>query len=222
MTLSDRALVTLADVLDELNKSSDSGTVDARLERYIEEASSLCARYCDRAFERDPAISEAVAPLGGTKLYLKRGPINAVTSVTVDGAVLDSGDYDRRLNRFGEGECLYRASGWPWPAGVEPSPGYPQIPDTEDETITVVYDGGYITGGQSTNGHATYNGQTPTVPADLAGSVLQMVCTRWHGRGKDRRITQETHEGATYTYGGVPLPVEVTAVWDFYRHWGQA
>lgn len=203
--LASNALTTLATVLDELGLVSDSGGAqDMRFERYINAASAFCARFCDRTFERATGIVERAKGFGGTHLIVSRTPIVTVTSIALDG---DAFDTDTYAVHDAEAGILYRAAGWPNTAPRLPGITQPYAPGMEERSIVVTYDGGYVTPAQV---------GTRTLPWDLEDVVVQMVTSRWRGRGNDIRIRQETHEAKSYTFGGVPIPPEQLAVLAHY------
>jgi hypothetical protein len=117
---------------------------DAKLATWIKQASGMIAVYCNRVFGFE-TVSEAFRlDTGYARLRLARFPIAAITSVTEDGEVLDTSDYEidseaGLLMRLSEDEL------WSWPAtkitvaysaGYELLDGLPQ--DIERACITLV------------------------------------------------------------------------------------
>jgi hypothetical protein len=88
-------LTTLDDVKLELGITGTGE--DAKLQRWITQASYIVANYCKRVFARE-TISEtfrwgAWAGCADT-LALSRFPVESITSVTVDGTLLDPAAYE--------------------------------------------------------------------------------------------------------------------------------
>lgn len=216
MALAANALTSLARVLDELGLTSDAGAQDARLERYIDAESQRAASFCNRVFQREDAIAETHAPRGGVFLHLRRTPVVAVTSVTVNGGTLQSTDYTLRETAPGFNGKLYRSGGWGWPAHSRAGITYGPIPGTEEGTVVVTYNGGWVTRPQSDSG-GDFEGEAVTLPTDLEDAIVQMVATRWKSRDRDRSITEHVYENQTVKFGGVPIPPEAVAVLKGYR-----
>lgn len=205
MALAAQALTLLATVLDELGLTSDSGGAqDLRLERYILAVSEQIASHCGRVFQRDAAVVERVAGFGTTRLVLARAPVNALTSISIDGTLQDMTQVSIEDAKAG---IIYRASGW---ASTAPSlPGISQGPahGQEEKRIVVTYDGGYVTPFQ-------VGVPTPvrTLPYDLEDACVELVLSRWRSRGVDPRIAAEGSQNASRTVFGSELPPHIAAV----------
>jgi hypothetical protein len=206
------ALTTLATVLDELALEQDTGPKDTRLERYINAASEFVRTFCGRSFHREDNIAESVRGRGGTLIQVSRRPIITIDSITVDGATLQASTYsvddaDRGL--------IFRSTGWPWEAARMPGLSYQPIPGTEEPTIVVTYDGGFVTPAQAEAG--MFSAAARTLPWDLEDAVVQLVVSRWKLRGRDVRVSSETYDsGGGFTFGGAPVPPEILAILDGY------
>lgn len=208
MAVASNALVTLTTVLDELGLTSDGGTQDARLERYINSASAAIASYCNRVFQYEAGIVEKVAGYGSPRLYLSRTPILSISSITLDGSTLNSSDYELDDSA----QYLYREDGWIWTASVQSAVRPQKIPFTEDKDFTVTYTGGYITQQQDDDAVGTR-----TLPYDIEDAALQMVTDRWRSQGRDRSIKAEKLGDASITYGSWELSPEVVSVLKNYK-----
>lgn len=202
MPLSLAALTTTAAVFDDLDVEDDGGVVRARVERYIEEASSLVALILGRPVHYDAAVVEKVPGQGGAHLLVTRTPVVAVADVAVDGSSVGADDVVIEDAAIG---LLYRPAGWPWTAALQPGPSWHPVPGTEAPSITVTYAGGWVTPGQATP-------ELPrTLPYAVEAAVLRLVTARWRGRGQDPRIASTTHQASSYTFSGLPVPAEIMA-----------
>lgn len=204
MALSTDALTTLAVVLDEVDIESATATKEqrARLERYIEAASSLVASILQRPLAYNVDVVERCRGFGGARLLLSRAPIVSVGSIVVDGDTLDPAGYQIEDADAG---ILFRGVGWPDTAMVTASPSGHTAPGTEAPSIVVTYTAGWVTPGQAT-------GLLPrTLPHAIEDAVVELVTSRWRRRNKDLRVVGETYQQSSYTYGGVPVPAEVMA-----------
>lgn len=221
MALNSNALCTLATALDELKLSSDSGAQDARVERYINAASSLIARICNRRFERADAITENLIGRGTPFLFVERVPVLSITSVVLDGSTLAATDYELREVSPGVDGKLFRRSGWPAKGAAMVGPTFGELPGYEAENVVLTYSGGWVTAPQAATGGA-FDGETVTLPADLEDACVMLAATRWQSRGRDRSVSAQQNENAGYTFGGVPVPPEVMAILDGYRRWASS
>ncbi len=89
---SSRALTTLATVKDELGITDDES--DARLHRWIDEASGRIEAYLDRILASE-TVQETFRLSGAPAcLRLARRPVTAIASAEVDGATLAADQYE--------------------------------------------------------------------------------------------------------------------------------
>lgn len=214
MALPANALTTLATVYDELTgdvATDNGGPIDLRLERYIRGASALVRQVCGRDFEFAQAVVEKAAGYGFTFLYARRFPIVTLTQVKVNDGVLDASSYELR-DAGTERSKVYRAAGWYWSASTAPTPEPLPVPGTEKRNIELTYDGGYVTPQQVFLG--TF--PTRTLPDDLEDAVVELVVSRWRGRGVDKRAVQESGQNKSITWGGLAVPPSVQAVIEAY------
>lgn len=211
MSVAANALTTLATVLEELELARDAGTRDARLERYINAASDFVASFCGRSFHRSDNIAEDIAGTGRTLIAVSRRPIVAIDSITIDDGAIAASTYSIHDAALG---TIFRATGWPWEAASMPGLSYAPVPGTEEKTITVTYDGGYVTPAQAEQG--LFSAAARTLPYDLEDAVVQLVVTRWQSRGHNMRVIGESYENSGITFGGVPVPVEILGILDAY------
>ncbi|HEY1100259.1 MAG TPA: hypothetical protein VGF99_15080 [Myxococcota bacterium] len=207
MPLSAAALTTPAAVFDELDLEDDGGVLRARVERYIEEASSLVASIIGNGrsvqLHHGAAIVSAVKGMDHPTIILPVRPLVSIAEVTVDGDVVDPDDYDIVNADAG---FVDRASG-SWPSRMELQAGVVTAGrlGTERTNITVTYAGGWVTPLQAT-------AELPrTLPHAIEGAVQRLVTARWRGRGNDPRLASTSHQSSTYTFGGEPVPPEVMA-----------
>jgi hypothetical protein len=89
---SSRALTTLATVKDEIGITDD--TADARLQRWIDEASERIETYLGRVLASE-TVRETFRLTGAPgSLGLARRPVTAIASIEVDGVTLASDQYE--------------------------------------------------------------------------------------------------------------------------------
>ena len=86
-------LTVLATVKSELEIAADDHASDAKLSRYIRQASAALATECDRVFARE-TVRETFRPFYRyPRLALTRRPVTAITSIDADGTVLGAPDF---------------------------------------------------------------------------------------------------------------------------------
>lgn len=207
--LQANALTTLSAVLDELDLPRGDRKRDDRVRRLINELSDFVAGYCGRALHA-ATVTEATPGFGLTDLVLRRRPIISVATVTIDGSA--ETDFTVRDISPGVPGVLFRAGGWPNTAAARAGLVNQFASGTEESSIVVVYDGGFVTPHQVEL--ALYT--TRTLPWDLEGIVLRMAAARFADVGADPRVKSEEVLSASVTYRD-GLPPEMTSVLDRYR-----
>jgi hypothetical protein len=204
------ALTSVSAVLDELDLVDDGGVVLARVERYIKAASRAVEMWTGRRFDRG-AVVETLPGYGTFRLRLRRTPILEVDSVSIEGVVVPESSYIIDNGEDGTGGALVRLDGpWPWSARVDGKLASAPLPGSEKPNIIVSYTGGWVTPAQATDALPR------TLPDDIEDAVIQMVSSRWRGRGRDGRMVSEAFTDSTYTWGGAPVPPGVAAVISYY------
>ena len=169
MALSDKALTTVVAVEAELGIAGGS---DTRIEGWIEDVSQMISDYCARVLERLSAISEKQRGDGWQEMCLNRPPLNSVASVTYLGAVLASTDWE--IHDADAGLLYFLGRPTTWNAYMGEGVARDPVPGTERKAYTVVYDGGWITPGQSA-GVGVYAAQTVTLPRAIQRACIQAV-----------------------------------------------
>lgn len=213
MSVALNALTTLTVALDELDLTTDGGTQDTRVERYIDTASADIARYCNRAFQRENDIAEDVPGFGTAFLLVSRKPILAIDSVTFDGDTVDSDSYEIYDALAG---MIYSTGGWLWTTAVREDITRPPLPGYERKLYQVTYNGGFITRAQIDTG-GTY--VVSSVAISRVGTTATVVDTA-HGLVTEDRVliagaTETEYNGTfaitvvdedtyTYTVPGTP------------------
>lgn len=183
MALPGSALATLDDVKSELGLSDSSA--DTLLERYILAATGAITAYCNRTFHCESGIAESVAGYGEPFLALSRRPIVALSSIAYDGTAIDSNNYSLHDASAG---LVHSDSGWAWTASEVAGLSYQKVAGTEERKYSVTYTGGYVTAQQAQLGEFA----TRTLPYDLEEACIEMACERYHAKGKDNRVVQES------------------------------
>ncbi|WP_377299676.1 hypothetical protein [Rhizobium sp. SGZ-381] len=192
-------LTDLATVKDELSISGVAS--DAKLTRYIQEASAAAQQFCNRVFAverirdqfwpRRDAIPSPI-PGGEMPLQLTTWPVVSVESVLENGTALVVDD-DYRVDADLGQLVRLDANGYPrsWPTLA----------------IQVEYHAGY-----------------GTLPPDISGKIVRMVTARYFAAGRDPSLRSENIPGvrdvswwiATGTDAG-NLPPDVLDVLNNYR-----
>lgn len=191
-------MTTLATARDELGIAGTGS--DARIQRYIREASARIVGYCGRDFA-SAVLVETFRPdpcgrLGQDLdcLLLSRTPVASIASVAEDGAAVDASGYE-----------LAADTGELWRIG---SSG--ERTAWSGTVATVTYRGGYA--------------MVTDLPEELEAACLELVRLAWFQRQRDPSLRSESVPGvrdAAYqigTPGGADgLPDTVRAVLDRYR-----
>lgn len=180
-------LVTLDDVLLELQISNPSNNDKALIQKQITGISAAISRYCDRVFISEKVEETLWEPRDAhgmrhranhsyfyipprtffrhhhvNSLYLKRYPITSIDSVYVDDIPITSDSNDSSLRIDRDDGILYRlVDGYmsSWHFG---------------KTIVATYTGGYT-----------------TIPEDLQRAAIRWTEMAWFFAGQDATIRQE-------------------------------
>lgn len=214
MSLSDRALTTLTALKGELGITG--GSEDAKLERFIEVASSQILNALNRPqlhFEADRV--EYVRGHGSRFLRVDLAPITAIASIayTADGGTtessVDSTGYIIEPATGVQVSGVIRRVGSVWRAtGVHTRSG-DYIPGHETKNYKVTYTGGYVTPKQVDDDGSL----TRTLPYEIEEACLMLCSRRYIGGNTGETIKSERLMQASVTYannaptssqGGVP------------------
>lgn len=191
-----RDLVTLATMKDELGVTGSA--TDARIGRWITEASGQIDAYLDRTLAQETVtetfrwegIERRVDPV-----LLQRYPVSAIASVTEDAdTALDPDLYELdsatgRLWRLDAAGCRVR-----WQCSVR---------------LVIAYTGGYAL--------------PADVPAPIEIACQRLVKQRWYGFGQDPNLRRTQTDGVgtdewfAPTSGAPGLPAEITDLLDPFR-----
>lgn len=181
-------LVTLDDVLLEIQLSNPSNDDKALIQKQITGISAVISKYCDRVFISEkveetlwePRDRSGMSHNRGShsyfylpprtfyhqhrvnSLYLKRYPITSIDSVYVDGVPITSDSNDSSLRIDRDDGILYRLI---------------------DGRIASWHFGKEII--------ATYTGGYTTVPEDLQRAAIRWVEMAWFFAGQDATVRQE-------------------------------
>lgn len=209
MAVAANALTTLARVKAELGITD--ALKDALLEGWINDASEAIERRCGRKFQRAEVL-EKLRGTGTQSLLLSRTPVVSVTSVEVDGTMLEDDDYE--IDDGGAG-ILNRESGWPTSGESCVGIAWTPVPGTGKRNIEVTYTAGYVTPGQATEMDvsqepASSPAQTlfPTLPPGLVGTMA--VATIRDVEAGTVLVTFDTSDGDSGAVGGLfALPTTI-------------
>jgi hypothetical protein len=219
MALAAHALTTLDTVKDELGITGTAD--DARLERYIDTASRAISSYCSRQLEHGIGIVEKIAGMGTARLMVARTPLLTISKVELDGAALDTTDYE--LEDGDAGFIRSKVNGFIAARAEVPDLAGDLLVGTEETNYTVTYEGGYVTPSQATDDLPR------TLPAEIEEACIQTVVSMYRKRGQDRDIQSESLGDYSVTYagsntaigrgtGGV-IPDAAVALLRKYRRW---
>jgi hypothetical protein len=122
MPATDRSLITLGDLREQLQFNPNNTADDAWLTKVIARTSLQAERYCDRIFVQQ-GYADTFRDGDPSRLILSQAPVDPDSLViTVDGVALDAADYD--INRvaglvYGIDQTSLIAS---YTAGFDPIP----------------------------------------------------------------------------------------------------
>ena len=196
MALKENALITLAVALDELGLTSDGGTVDARVTRYINAASEAISAYCRRPFEKATVTDEKHPTDGSLRIVVKRTPIISVTSIVVDDDTIDS---DNFVVEDADAGLIYSYVQFPLQGFRRSGIAQHHAPGSSPPDTAVTYVGGFITEPQTADG-GTYDGETPNLPADLEQACVELVTWYFRRKGTPGLVVEERIGDATLKY----------------------
>lgn len=213
MSLAANALTALATLKTELGITDSS--LDSVLERLINGASDTIEKYCGRKFAR-ATLTERVKGYGTELIHLERTPVESLTSITVDGTTVSASEY--RLQDADKGG-VWRRGLWPWTAGTDDSVSPHPRAGFEEDSIVVVYVGGYA---------LAANSRTPGTyvqPYDLEEACLQLAVHRYRSRGRNLGLVGEAVGNASRQYQGsgeelsdqLGIPTPIAGILNGYR-----
>lgn len=178
---------------------------DNLIERNINSISGMVSKYCNRKFIAD-TYSEFYKGFGRQKLVLNQYPINAITSVKVDSAVLTAGtDYVTSDQTYLNEGIIFKNDGWSWNGYITGLVGEPTAPL---DNIEVIYSAGYTLEPESSR----------TLPFDLEDAVISMVSTSYDSQQNGTQgLKQLTQGKLTYVWKENELIQQHLSVLDAYK-----
>lgn len=197
MALAANALTEWATLQGELGLTDD--TYKAVGERLINVASDLIEQACNRVFYRAAWTENVAVPAARPcRIVLAHTPLVSITSITPDnvpgpGTALDSTDFDLEDAAAG---FVYRDARWSTTELRRPDVVQDYDPGSGKESLTVVYEGGYVTPAQVTAN--TY--ATRTLPYDLEQACLEVAVNLYRRRGASLEAIAEKVGEASVTY----------------------
>ena len=211
ITLATNALTTLARVKEDLNIETCQGDDEQKLLRLINAASGFIERTADRVFYRDTAIVEKAKGYGFTAMAVKRAPINSITSITYNGATVDSDDYE--VDGDGSEGLIFKVGGWNWTAQNFVDASRTVIPGTERPLYTVTYDGGWYTPAQED----TTPANTRALPWDLEDAAIELIRAKWYGKNRDPSVKSERLLSWSASYFDTVAPAAMGVIRSYKR-----
>lgn len=211
MALELNALTTLATAKDELGSTANDAATNARIERYINAASSIFERLTNTQWYYSAAAVERVPGWGDPVLELRQHlPILSVSEIRWDDGetseVVDADDY--RVVRPDLGEIELIKGRWTdtrlWRQDIVAH----RVSGSDEPNYRVTYEGGYVTPEQ-----ARIDGSlTRTLPYDVEEAVLDYVAMLWSRRGQDLTVKSKSLGSFKVTYiDGVEMPPSFAA-----------
>lgn len=177
-------LVSLDTVKGDLGFDDVDTARDARLGRYIDEASAAIATYCRRVWPVEE-VRETIDPrCRAQRLLLERYPVIAISELTIAGDEVDPDDIE-----------------------IDAAPGFVYRMDTAgDERIA--WEGGRTiatyTAGFLLPDDERETGDTLTLdlPADVQRAAAMLSARIWHGAGRDASVRGLQYaDGSRIDYG---------------------
>ena len=170
------------------------------IERRINSASAMVEEYCNRKFVAE-TYDEFYTGLGSQELLIDNYPINKITSIKSESAMMTAGtDYvtsDRTLLDHG---ILYRGLGWPFYGYLTGLVGEITGPEA---MVEVVYSAGYT-----------------AIPADIENIVLTMVAESYRNQqdGVDG-LKSMTQGNLSYTWETSDVAKRYMDTLSKYKRW---
>ena len=195
MALAANALTTLATMRDELGITDDSQ--NDRLTRMINVASAAAESYTNRTFQRGTR-TQKIRPPNGPRIFLDATPLASITSITDDGATVDSSEYEIEDASAG---IVFRSSGW---GGRDLTVPRSIVGDVMTGTgkswLSITYIGGYVLPNDAGD---------RDLPYDIEQACILTVTSLFRGRGRDRAVASKATGDASFSFR---LPNEIIGV----------
>lgn len=198
-------LTTVKNLKESLTIAESVLTHDKYLTNLIQRFSDLVERYLGRGDLTSASATEGYDALGQLYLILRRYPVTAISSITIDGTALAATDYKllkngrnglvQRIGTAFTGEITRSYANVRWPDGGDP------------ERIQITYTAGYATS-----------------PLDLEQAAIES-CTLWYARrlfgagylSEALGSYSRSLDKPTVNVLGSPLPIEVIAILNAYK-----
>lgn len=202
---------------------TDQGpSLQGRLERLINSSADAFERYCNRKFVYGQ-WTENLGTHGTNFLMVGRLPLYSIVSISFDGAVLQSNEYEiyeqvgTEPSQTGK---IYRQIGWTWTANYVLSAQPYRLPGSESDDYQVVYNAGYQT--PQFDGQVGINGapaMSCNLPADLEQAAIEHVVSMYRRAGWDRNnVSEGFGDSKLQRYADAEqIPKELIPVLDRYR-----
>lgn len=176
-------------MLTELDTvKSELGITDASddtyLTRMINVYSDLFSQLTDRNWTYETDYTERIdIPVGQVRISVSNHvPLDSITSITIDGDVIDAADYEIEDKDLG----FIRMKSGVWENTAYSLGRYITITATGTEmTCVVEYDGGYVTPKQATDDPSL----TRSLAYDIEQAVIDAVTFAYHNRGTNQNVS---------------------------------
>jgi len=172
---SSKQLTTVANFKEMMGISGSSD--DTFIGKVIDRASQAIVDYCGREFAKE-TITETIAGAGQPLLFLSRTPVVTLTSVSFDGDIMDTEDYELQDKVSGR---IYNKGGYWRYTGYSLS-------------YSFVYEGGYILPSMS---------GTVNLPDSVQAAALELSKILFVSRKQDSSVKSESVPDVySVDYGG--------------------
>ena len=155
----------------------------------------MVASYLGGPIHYREGVEEFPACHGGQFLFLRNGQVTEITSIEIDGVLVDPSNY--RLDSAGYGRIVAR-NGFRFPFTGSGSGGVDSTPyqAAADGRIRVVFNAGWVTPGQA----AIAPNPPRTLPMDIEQAAIELITTLYRAKGADSRIASYSLGDSSVSY----------------------
>ncbi len=184
-------LCQLSDVHTYLSITNTNS--DALLTALITNASAIIESYCCRVFGVNP-YTDTYNGNGLRKLYLANGPIQSVTTVTIDGYAIPPASTPLTGGYVFDSDILYLRPGT--------ISGYGDCFNRGVQNVVVEYTAGF-----------------PSVPPDIAQACIELVASKYKASQRVDVKSEGLGPNQSTTYSIADMPASVKSAIRRYQRW---
>jgi len=195
-SLNDNALTTLSVAKGELGSTSAS---DDQIRRWINEASDLLERQCNRRFYHATEHVERVSGYAGhTLLVSDHVPVDQIREIVYDTGTttetVDASDYE--VIESDKGKIRRKQGEWRDTRARRTEIDTTLVPGTDQPLYRITYDGGYVTPEQAANSQSLDR----DLPHQIERAVLKFVAMRNAQAGNNPNVEDVSMSNADISY----------------------